>query len=273
MVVEETRLGNLSNTTVRYLVSCKHYKGAVGTTDEQDVPGRVMKHHCDAFLGVYSSHPSAQLVADCHGWSTNPDKHRAFNAEIIDGSVIRKQLFELEQGQRLVKQYFPNAALAYLRQQTESNIYRKRPIFCCEKCGLNILDRLQGSVVIEATYGPAIQPSLDRERDLKNRLCISDIRIFCPEHALTSVDNLPHASMLRSLESLIDPKSFIEIVNLGVKGMYYWSPHFKDERAFIRWIRFINGLFYFVARGREPHVPLQGMRALHSEFFDVPWQL
>lgn len=275
MIVEETRRGTLADTTVRYLVSCKHFSTgkAVGSGHEQDVPGRVSKHHCHAFLGVYSTHPSSQLVADCQGWETNPDRSRAFSAEILDGSGIRKQLLELVQGQRLVKQYFPRAALAHRRLQTESNVYRKRPIFQCDTCGIDVLDRLQGAIVIQATHGPATRASGDRERDLRHRLEIFGIQVYCPEHAPTSTRSMSEGSEIHSLERLVEPGAFIKLVGAALNGMYFWPPHFKDERAFIRWVRLFNGLFYFVARGRDPHAPLEGMAALHAQHFDVPWTL
>lgn len=275
MIVEETRRGNLSDTTVRYLVSCKHFTNgkAVGTSEEQDVPGRISKHHCNAFLGVYSTHPTNQLVTDCQGWTTNPDRSRAFSAEILDGSGIRKQLFELAQGQRLVKQYFPMAALAHQRLQTESHIYTKRPVFLCKTCEINILEHLQGTIVVEATHGPAMRPSGDPERDIRNRLHISGIQVFCPEHAPTSTRDMPNGSLIYRLEDLLDPKKFMELVNSGLKGMYFWSPHFNGEKAFISWLHLVNGLFYFVARGRDPHPPLDGRSVLSARYFDALWNL
>jgi hypothetical protein len=275
MAVEETRRGNLSDTIVRYLVSCKHFAKdkAVGTGDEQDVPGRVSKYHCHAFLGVYSTHPSNQLVNDCHGWATNPDQSRAFSAEILDGSGIRKQLLELAQGQRLVKQYFPMAALAHRRLQTESHIYRKRPIFRCRTCEIDILDSLQGAIVIEATHGAAMRPSGDPERDLRHRLQISEIQVFCAEHAPTSTRGMPNGSTIYRLENLLEPKNFMDLVRSGLNGMYFWPPHFNEEKAFNSWSHLVNGLFYFVARGRDPHLPLEGLPALHAKHFDAQWTL
>lgn len=275
MIVEETRHGNLSDTKVRYLVSCKHFTTgkAVGTSDEQDVPARVSKHHCDAFLGVYSTHPTTQLVTDCQGWTTNPDQSRAFSAEILDGSGIRKQLLELGQSQRLVTQYFPMAAMAHRRLQTESNIYRKRPIFHCRICEIDILERLQGSIVVEATHGPAMRPSGEPERDLSHRLQISGIQVFCPEHAPTSKRLMPNGSEIYNLEELLDPKAFMKLVSSGLKGMYFWPPHFNEEEAFISWFRLVNGLFYFVARGRDPHLPLEDLAALRAQHFDMLWKL
>lgn len=275
MIVEETRRGILSDTMVRYLVSCKHFTNgkAVGTSDEQDVPGRVSKHHCDAFLGVYSTHPTNQLVTDCQGWTTNPDRSRAFNAKILDGSEIRKQLFELAQGQRLVKQYFPMSALAHRRLQTESHIYRKRPVFLCKTCQIDILDRLEGSIVIEATYGSAMRPSEYTKRDIPDYFQVSGIHVFCPEHAPNPTRCMPNGSMIYELENLLDPENFMKLVNYGLKGMYFRSPYFSEEKAFIRWFRLVNGLFYFVARGCDPHLPLKGLSALHSEHFDVPFAL
>lgn len=273
MLVQETRRGTLADTKVRYLVSCKHLGRAVGTADEKDVPGRVHKHHCDAFLGVYSTHPSNTLVDDFNGWKSNPDQSRAFGAVILDGSGIRKQLLELSSGRRLVQQYFPRAHLAHRRLQTESNIYRKRPVFYCAECGINILDHLQGSIIVEAARAPAAHASGDPERDECHRTHVLGIHVFCPEHAPNSTRGMPNGSVIYRLENLIEPKAFMSLVNDGLKGMYFWSPHFSNEAAFIRWLRLVNGLFYFVARGHDPLLPRDGLIGLRDRYLDVSWEL
>ncbi|EEA03493.1 hypothetical protein BH160DRAFT_1174 [Burkholderia sp. H160] len=63
------------------------------------------------------------------------------------------------------------------------------------------------------------------------------------------------------------------LLNNGLKQSYYWPPYFNDENAFIRWFRLIQGLFYFVARGREPMAALEGMAALNDQYFNPPWTL
>ncbi|WP_278484052.1 restriction endonuclease [Achromobacter insolitus] len=272
-IVEETRRGNLADSKIRYLVSCKHITSgkSVGTDVEKNVPARVHKHHCDAFLGVYSTHVSNQFVSDCLGWASNP-KH-GFSSEILDGNGIRKQLLDLPSGRRLVQQYFPRAALDHQRMQTESNIYRKRPIFHCADCGVDILERHQGKIVIEATHAPAIQPSRDAERDKRHRTNILALHVFCPAHGPTATRHLPTGSKIHDLADLLEPTAFMDLVSSGLKGMYFWPPHFGSEDAFIRWFRLVNGLFYFVARGREPMLPLEGMAALHFEHFGAHWVL
>jgi hypothetical protein len=157
--------------------------------------------------------------------------------------------------------------------QTESNIYRNRPVFYCADCGINVLDRLQGSIIIEATYAPATHPSDDPERDERHRIHVSGIHVFCPDHAPTSTRRMPNGSSIYNLSYLIEPNAFMQLVNSGLKGMHFWPSHFSEEKAFIRWFRLVNGLFYFVARGRDPMPHPEGLVALQAKYFDGPWEL
>ena len=65
MITEETRRGTGGNSTIRWLVSCKHkaHSGAsVTPIDEPNLRDRIETHHCHGFIGFYSTLPSSGLT-------------------------------------------------------------------------------------------------------------------------------------------------------------------------------------------------------------------
>ncbi len=104
LIVSDTRIGVSGETTIKWLVSCKHnaHAGvAVKDTDEQDIYDRVIKHRCQGFLGFYSTLPA----------STLSDKLYALRDRIenttFDSTRIERELLLNNQKERLLASYFP----------------------------------------------------------------------------------------------------------------------------------------------------------------------
>lgn len=104
LIVSDTRTGVGGQTTIKWLVSCKHnaHSGAaVKDTDEEDIYDRVIKHQCQGFLGFYSTLPA----------STLSDKLYALNGKIeyttFDSTRIERELLLNKQKERLLASYFP----------------------------------------------------------------------------------------------------------------------------------------------------------------------
>lgn len=104
LIVSDTRTGVSGQTTIKWLVSCKHnaHTGvAVKDTDEEDIYDRVIKHQCQGFLGFYSTLPA----------STLSDKLYALRGKIecttFDSTRIERELLLNKQKERLLASYFP----------------------------------------------------------------------------------------------------------------------------------------------------------------------
>ena len=70
MIVDEVIKGITSEYTIRWLVSCKHYAHsgvAVKDSDEINISDRLKQHHCDGFMGVYSTLASTSLSGVLQG--------------------------------------------------------------------------------------------------------------------------------------------------------------------------------------------------------------
>ncbi len=108
MIVSETRTGNVGETTIKYLVSCKHYahsNDSIGDKIENNILDRVQKHKCDGFIAVYST-IAAPTVSDSL-------LELGIENEIYDHKRIEKHLLETKKGETIVSRYFPNSYVNY----------------------------------------------------------------------------------------------------------------------------------------------------------------
>jgi len=107
LVVQETRIGVAGETTVRWLVSCKHkaHSGtSVGLGDESDILDRVKVHDCGGFIGCYSTIPSSSLTQKLGGLKAN---NPSFDFQIFDREKIESVILRTGAGQRIAQRYFP----------------------------------------------------------------------------------------------------------------------------------------------------------------------
>jgi hypothetical protein len=109
LIVLETRKGVGGETSVRWLVSCKHkaHSGqSVNLSDEQDIFDRVQTHSCDGFIGFYSTLPASSLTQKLDGIKNS---HSTFDFHIFDREKIEKTLLATGSGQGIARRYFPNS--------------------------------------------------------------------------------------------------------------------------------------------------------------------
>lgn len=118
LIVSDTRKGVGGETTVTWLVSCKHkaHTGiAVNDIDEEDIYDRVLKHKCNGFLGFYSTLPASTLSDKLHGLK---DK---IEYTTFDSTRIEKELLQSNQKDRLLVSYFPISHDKYRKQLFNDN--------------------------------------------------------------------------------------------------------------------------------------------------------
>ena len=121
LIIIETRKGVGGETTIKWLVSCKHkaHSGAsVYVKDEPSIQDRIAQHKCQAFMGFYSTIAATSMS---NRLDALKDK---FEYTIYDGTRIEKELFNCNQRDRLLKSYFP---LSYEKYRKQENLERKTP--------------------------------------------------------------------------------------------------------------------------------------------------
>jgi hypothetical protein len=91
----------------KWLISCKHYSKSqkhIGMSLEQDLRDRVEGHHCDGFLGFYSTMPTSNLIGKL--------KKCLFPYSIYDNKLIEFLITNNLEYEKLFIRYFP---LSYKR--------------------------------------------------------------------------------------------------------------------------------------------------------------
>lgn len=113
ILVEEKRVGIGGETTMRWLVSCKHYahsnsgKGkSVGVDDEANLTDRIVANKCDGLIGFYSTITSSGLTDRIEALPQNPNK-LVKEVQIFHRGKIENDLFKKPEGIIIAKRYFP----------------------------------------------------------------------------------------------------------------------------------------------------------------------
>jgi hypothetical protein len=104
LIVSDKRMGVSGETTIKWLVSCKHYANtgvAVKDTDEPDIYDRVIKHGCQGFMGFYSTLPASTLSDKLFGLRDKIEE------TTFDLTRIERELMLNNQKERLLASYFP----------------------------------------------------------------------------------------------------------------------------------------------------------------------
>jgi hypothetical protein len=137
LLVEERRTGVGGETRVRWLVSCKHkaHSGAsVTPADEPDVQDRLNAHQCTAFLGFYSTVPSAGLSGKLSGAAAK------FEHQLYDPERVERSLLGSAEGVRLAKRYFPRSVASWqLTRRDPAKIFADNVDLKCDYCGKSLL--------------------------------------------------------------------------------------------------------------------------------------
>jgi hypothetical protein len=112
LIVSETRKGVGGETTINWLVSCKHYAhsgNSVSDSDELDIADRIKAHQCQGFIGVYSTLPAASLSNKLFGMKDDLDYI------IYDSARIEELIIENKPEQMLLR-YFPKSYIEYSKR-------------------------------------------------------------------------------------------------------------------------------------------------------------
>ena len=106
IVAEETRSGPGGNSTLRWLVSCKHKAhggGSVTPIEEANIRDRLETHNCTGFIGFYSTVPSSGLSANLRALQPR------FGLLLYDAVSVERKLLDTPRGRTLAARFMPTS--------------------------------------------------------------------------------------------------------------------------------------------------------------------
>lgn len=152
LIVDEVISGITSEYTIRWLVSCKHYahsSNSVKDSDEINISDRLKQHHCDGFMGVYSTLAATSLTGMLQG----QEKYVIFDHEKIESFLLSNI-----EGHKIACRYFPESFKKYqIENPTPAKIFGEESVIYCDCCGKNLL--------LESEHGNYV---LLKEEDYEN---------------------------------------------------------------------------------------------------------
>lgn len=147
LIAEERRSGLTGDTSVRWLVSCKHYAHsgkAVGTSKESSILDRVKSSDCDGFLGFYSTLPSNALEKRVAELESNNE----IETKIYDREYIEDILLKSREMYSVAKRYTPESFVDWRDNHSgRSDVFVETETVECKHCGKDLLDPPQGIIV------------------------------------------------------------------------------------------------------------------------------
>jgi len=143
LIIQETRVGVGGETIVKWLVSCKHKAtsgSSVSQNDESNVTDRVNANNCDAFLGFYSTLPSAGLNKILEGLK--------FEQTIYDRERIESQLLHSSEGLKIAERYFPKSLAAWKTDNPKpAQLFADQTSLECHICKKDLLEQKDKGVI------------------------------------------------------------------------------------------------------------------------------
>jgi hypothetical protein len=243
--VIEQRTGVAGQTTIRWLVSCKHkaHSGrSVKLTDEENLVERVEGKHCHGFLGFYSTLPSSSLVERLKSLSNR------FEYQIFDRGRIEKYLLA-ENSKIVAARFFPKSMdRCRAVHRRPADVFSELELLACHACGKNLLSpKASGILVLWEAYDGS-----QREQD-----AFVDVHWCCKgncDEILERQMRRKHGDdVLDSWEDIPDfcvpllyLKRFMGILN-GLHAGDTWTPE-----AFAKFKTFLVTVFPHVARDARP---------------------
>lgn len=139
LIIEEKQKGIIGETTVKWLVSCKHLAhsgNSVTPSTEFNINDRIKSNNADGFIGFYSTLPSSGLQANLKNIS---------NIKIFDSELIEKIIIENNM-KNIFKRYFPISLEKYETNEHKiSNVLDKYSPLNCKTCNKDLLEKdIQG---------------------------------------------------------------------------------------------------------------------------------
>lgn len=167
LVVTEYREGIIGITEFKWLVSCKHYAHSgksISDTDEPDINDRLKSHHCDGFMGFYSTLPARSL--------TTKLKNTPIENEIFDRERIESFLLSNPRGIKISRRFFPKSFGEFSRENPKPvNLFHGQETIKCEYCDKDLLKDKTGMFVFLKNY--------EKKRDEETSILVEGMYFSC----------------------------------------------------------------------------------------------
>lgn len=158
LIIEEKRTGVGGETTIRWLVSCKHkaHSGnSVSPTDDANIRDRVEANNCQGFIGFYSTLASSGLSTNLEGMN---DK---FEYQIFDREKIEGKLLHSAKGLEIAERYFQKSLADWTTENPQpAEIFVDKPSLKCKICEKELLEQEDNGVI---TLWQRIRKDYDKE--------------------------------------------------------------------------------------------------------------
>lgn len=238
IIAEETRVGVGGETTVKWLVSCKHKATSgksVSPEVEFNVSDRVHANKCSAFLGFYSTLPSAGLNTILEGLN--------LEQTIYDRERIEAQLLHSSKGLEIAERYFPDSLAAWKTNNPQpAQLFSDQASLECHVCQKDLLEQKDKGIV--TLWQPMKRGNFSKPDAFES------IHWTCRGHCNDVLTNQKrHDGLIDGWEDIADvmlPTVFIKwvmaILNEQRDGVTY------SDEAFDALKQFLLTLFPYVSR-------------------------
>lgn len=245
LIVLEEREGASGVTSIKWLVSCKHYAHSgksVNDADEPNIRDRVERHNCDGFLGFYSTLPSVSLSGNIRGLS---DK---ILTQTYDREKIEKKLLETPSGLRLANRFFPLSYRDYIEENpTPVRIYSDELILDCECCGKDLLTKKEGVIVLFREFYYKEDGNVNKIAPFSNAYI--SCKGVCDEKLKNQYlrENSNLIDKWDDLDSFFTPVGFINKV-IGWLNDFKENPNLIEDEAYDKLKKVFLISFPFISR-------------------------
>lgn len=244
-IVEEKRTGVGGETTIKWLVSCKHkaYSGsAVYPTDEINIRDRVEKNECQGFIGFYSTIASSGLSADLKGLKGK------LEYQIFDREKIEDKLLHSSRGLEIAKRYFPRSLAKWRTEEAQPTIiFDDNPSLRCKICNKELLNQKDKGII---TLWHKIQQDYEKPKHIE--YIFWTCRGRCDD-ILSKYIRSKNTKLIDGWEDIVDvmiPVIFIKWV-MSIMNEQHSGSTYSDE-AFNKLKEFLLQLFPYVSRELTP---------------------
>jgi hypothetical protein len=238
IIVEEKRTGIGGETTIHWLVSCKHnaHSGkSVTPSDESNIRDRVDTHHCKGFIGMYSTLPSSGLNTTVEGLKST------IEIQLFDHEKIEHELLASPSGLKIAERYFPKS-FKKLKSEDKSpaKIFGEKPSLKCKYCGKELLGS-QPSGIIVFWRDRTLEDKPDNYKDVY--WCCKGIcdKMLIPERLqLELIDGW------EDISDVLIPQVYLKWVIALLNKLYRKEVY--SQKAFDNLITFMISIFPYVSR-------------------------
>ena len=238
LIVDEVIKGITSEYTIRWLVSCKHYAhsgAAVKDSDEINISERLKQHHCDGFMGVYSTLAATSLSGLLQG-----QEHHI----IFDHEKIESYLLDSLDGHRIACRYFPNSFRQYqLENPTPAKIFDEESELICDFCGKNLL--------LESEHGNYVLLKEKTSEDGNYSKQYKGVYFACKGDCDNKLEYINREKGLHfygweSIDDLCNPYVWLEKMMAFINGIQHYQD--MDEDTFEKMKKLFINTYPYVAR-------------------------